>query len=131
MRPCCMSRQIQSNPPAADARDAGRALAAAGEGASVMARLSGWERSEILRRAADLLEQRVEEVSRLLSQEQGKPLSEARGEVGRGPNMLRLSAFEGAQLRGETLPLDAAPNGGSAFGMTIRVPCGVVVAITP
>src|SRR5262249_923522 len=86
---------------------------------------------EVLRRAADLLEARVEEVAQLLSREEGKPLSESRVEVGRSPNLLRLSAFEGTQLRGETLPLDAAPGAAGKFGLTIRVPCGIVVAITP
>jgi len=63
--------------------------------------------------------------------EEGKPLAESVGEVGRCPELLRLSAYEGAQLRGEVLPLDAAPNGAGKFGMALRVPCGVVVAITP
>jgi acyl-CoA reductase-like NAD-dependent aldehyde dehydrogenase len=117
--------------PAASADDVERALAAAVEGAAQAASMSGWERSEILRRAADLLEERVEDIARLISQEQGKPIQEARGEAARGPHVLRLSAFEGTQLRGETLPLDAAPNGAGAFGLTLRVPCGVVVAISP
>ncbi len=66
-----------------------------------------------------------------ISLEEGKPLAESRGEVGRCPDLLRLSAFEGAQLRGEVLPLDAAPNGAGKLGLAMRVPCGVVVAITP
>ncbi|HEY3614530.1 MAG TPA: aldehyde dehydrogenase family protein [Gaiellales bacterium] len=107
------------------------ALAAAVEGAAVMARTTAFERSEALNRAAALLEARIEEFARLLSLEQGKPLAEARGEVTRCPDILRLSAFEGSQLRGEILPLDAARNGAGKFGMALRVPCGVVVAITP
>src|SRR5262245_25575071 len=47
------------------------------------------------------------------------------------PDLLRLSAFEGAQLRGETLPLDAHVNTKGKIGLTLRVPCGIVVAITP
>jgi len=47
------------------------------------------------------------------------------------PDLLRLSAYEGAQLRGETLPLDAHVNTRGKVGLTLRVPCGVVVAITP
>jgi acyl-CoA reductase-like NAD-dependent aldehyde dehydrogenase len=125
------SREVVDTVPAASEADVERALAAAEAGAREMARLTAWERGEILRRAADVLEARVEEVARLLSREEGKPLSESRVEVGRGPNMLRLSAFEGTQLRGETLPLDAAPGAAGKFGLTIRVPCGVVVAITP
>ncbi|MDX6561330.1 MAG: hypothetical protein QOD65_1144, partial [Gaiellales bacterium] len=100
-------------------------------GAKAQAGTTAFERAEALNRAAALLEARVEEFARLLSLEQGKPLAESRGEVTRCPDILRLSAFEGAQLRGEVLPLDAARNGAGKFGMAMRVPCGVVVAITP
>ena len=117
--------------PNADPAQIDRALDAAVQGAAEMAALSGWERSGILNRAADLLEARAEELARTLSLEEGKPLTESRGEVSRCPELLRLSAFEGAQLRGEVLPFDAAPNGAGKFGFTLRVPCGVVVAITP
>jgi glyceraldehyde-3-phosphate dehydrogenase (NADP+) len=123
--------EVVDTVPLATPTQAEEALAGAVEGARRMAALTAWERSEILRGAADLLEARVEEISQLVSREEGKPIFEARAEVGRGPALLRLCAFEGAQLRGESLPLDAAPNGAGKFGLTIRVPCGVVVAITP
>ena len=57
----------------------------------------------------------------------------ARGESARLGEMLRLAAFEGAQTRGETLPLDALANppGEGKIGFTLVEPCGVVVAITP
>jgi acyl-CoA reductase-like NAD-dependent aldehyde dehydrogenase len=117
--------------PSATAEQVERAIAAAVEGARAMAALTGYERGEILNRAAALLEGRVDEFARLLSREEGKPLAESRGEIARCPDLLRLSAFEGAQLRGEVLPLDAARNGAGKLGMAMRVPCGIVVAITP
>ncbi len=107
------------------------ALAAALEGAQKMAALAAYERSQILVRAAAIVEERAEELARVLTLEQGKPIFESRGEVSRVPDMLRLCAFEAAQLRGETLPLDAAANGARKLGFTLRVPCGIVVAITP
>lgn len=107
------------------------ALESAVEGAAAMAKLTAYERSEVLNRAAELLTLRQEDLSLTLSREEGKPLAEARGEVGRCPELLRLAAFEGAQLRGEVLPLDAASNGAGKLGLAMRVPCGVVVAITP
>jgi glyceraldehyde-3-phosphate dehydrogenase (NADP+) len=125
------SGEVIDTVPSASAGQVDQALAAAVEGARAMAALGGWERSAILRRAADALEAHAEEVARTLSLEEGKPLSEARGEVGRGPDLLRLSAFEGSQLRGEVLPLDAAPDGAGKLGLALRVPCGIVVAITP
>ncbi len=108
-----------------------QALAAAVEGARQMAALTAFERSAILERAAGLVEERIDELARVLTLEEGKPLFESRAEVGRVPDLLRLCAFEAGQLRGETLPLDAASNGAGKLGFTLRVPCGVVVAITP
>ncbi len=115
----------------AAADDADRAIAAAVEGARVMRKLSAWERSEILRRAADLLDARGEELARTIASEVGKPLIEARGEAARIPPLLRTSASEGARMHGETVPVDSAANGAGKMAFTLRQPCGVVVAISP
>jgi acyl-CoA reductase-like NAD-dependent aldehyde dehydrogenase len=125
------SGEIVDTVPSATAEQVETALAAAVEGARSMASTTAYERSEMLNRAATLLEQRLEDFASLLSREQGKPLAESRGELARCPDLLRLSAFEGSQLRGEVLPLDAARNGAGKLGLAVRVPCGVVVAITP
>jgi glyceraldehyde-3-phosphate dehydrogenase (NADP+) len=117
--------------PRATADQTDRALAAAVSGAQAMGALTAHERAAVLNRAADLLAARTEEFARVLSLEEGKPLSESLGEVGRCPELMRLSAFEGSQMRGEVLPLDAAFNGAGKLGLALRVPCGVVVAITP
>lgn len=109
------------------------ALTTAVEGAKQMAALTAYERCQILLRAADKLTDSTltEELARTLSLEEGKPITESRGEVGRIPDLLRLCAFEGSQLRGETLPVDAQAGAKGKLGMTLRQPCGVVVAITP
>ena len=117
--------------PAASAQDAEQALKAAVKGAAAMAGLSAYERSHILERAAEALAAAAEDLAVTISQEEGKPLTEARGEVNRMPDFLRLCAFEGAQMRGETLPLDAHVRAQGKLGFTLRQPCGVVVAITP
>ena len=117
--------------PEATAEQVKQALSAAEKAAVAMAELSAYERSQILQRTADLLAANAEDFAQTISQEMGKPLSESRAEVGRMPDLLRLCAFEGAQLRGETLPLDAQANTTGKLGFTLRVPCGVVVAITP
>lgn len=117
--------------PRATPQQVEQALAAATSGASAMAALTAYERSEILNRAADLLADNAEDFARTISLEEGKPINEARGEAGRMPDLLRLSAFEGAQIRGETLPLDAHAGATGRLGLTLRVPCGVVVAISP
>ena len=118
--------------PVADVGDVDRAIAAAVRGAEHQRGLSAYEREAILRRAGEIADARVDELARTISRETGKPIAEAAGEASRVGDLLRLSGFEGSQLYGDSLPLDAAPNGGTGrLGFTVRQPCGVVVAITP
>jgi acyl-CoA reductase-like NAD-dependent aldehyde dehydrogenase len=118
--------------PAATPEQVEQTLAAASQAAREMGSMPAHERASILNRAADLIDEHVAELARLVSLEAGKPISEARGEAGRIGEMLRLSVFEGTQLRGETLPIDAHSGAGKdKLGLTMRVPCGVVVAISP
>jgi acyl-CoA reductase-like NAD-dependent aldehyde dehydrogenase len=117
--------------PSASAEQADAALEAAVQGAAAMRSLPAHERVAILRRAADLIETRAEAVAQQISAEVGKPITEARTETVRSAEILRLSAFEGTQLRSETLPLDAHPAASGKLGFTLRIPCGVVVAISP
>lgn len=117
--------------PVATLADAKAALAAAVDGARAMRALSAWERSEILRRAADLVEASIPDLARTIALEVGKPLTEATNEAKRIPELLRVSASEGARMHGETVPVDGAPGGAGKIAFTLRQPCGVVVAITP
>jgi glyceraldehyde-3-phosphate dehydrogenase (NADP+) len=117
--------------PAADRGDTAAAVASAVRGAAAMARLPGYERSRILSKAAAILESRVEDLARTITLEEGKILAEGRAEASRTPEILHLSAEEAKRLGGEVVPLDGAPGAAGKFGFTLRVPCGVVVAITP
>ena len=86
----------------------------------------------ILLRAADLADERAPTLATTISAENGKSIREAIAEAGRCGDTIRVAAFEGAHLYGESLPLDAAPGIGlDKIGFTVRQPCGVVVAITP
>jgi len=107
------------------------ALATAERGASIMRNLGGAARADILRRAADLLDADIERIARTISLEVGKPIGEATGEASRLGEMFRLASFEGTQIRGETLPLDAQAGAEGKMGFTLRIPTGVIVAITP
>jgi len=112
--------------------DAELAIDAAVRGFEVWRRTPAHARLAILTRAAGLADERAEEMAQLMSRENGKSLVESRGEAGRSGDIIRLAAFEGSQLYGESLPLDA--NRGTGFdkiGFTIRQPVGVVVAISP
>jgi glyceraldehyde-3-phosphate dehydrogenase (NADP+) len=117
--------------PKAELGDVDAAVTGAVEGAEIMRRTSGYERSQILRKAAHLIGERLEDLARTLSQEEGKTLAEARFEVSRSKETMEVSAEEAKRLSGEVVPLDGAPGGAGKLGFTLRVPCGVVVAITP
>jgi len=87
---------------------------------------------QILLRAAALADERAEAIAQTISAEAGKAITEARGEASRSGELIRLAAFEGTQLYGDSLPLDANPGTGfDKVGFTVRQPVGVVVAITP
>jgi len=117
--------------PVADLSDVGRALASAVRGAKVMAKLPGYERWKILKTAAEIMDARREELGRLISLEEGKILAEGRFEASRAVETIMGSAEEAKRIHGETVPLDGSPGSAGKFGFTIRVPCGVVVAISP
>jgi acyl-CoA reductase-like NAD-dependent aldehyde dehydrogenase len=117
--------------PKADSGDVEAALAYAERGAKMMAKLSGYERWKILRTAADIMATRNEELGQTISKEEGKVIAEGRGEAHRAVETIMGSAEEAKRIHGETVPLDADPTGAKKLGFTLRVPCGVVVAIAP
>ncbi len=117
--------------PRGDAGDVNAAVASAEAGAAAMASLTSHERYTILRKAADMLTERQDDFARTITLEEGKTITEARTEVQRAIQTMTLSSEESKRLHGETVPLDAAPGLRQQFGFTMRVPCGVVAAISP
>ena len=117
--------------PKGTAADVDQAIASAVRGAEAMAKLPAYERYAILRRTADLMAERSEDLGQTITLEEGKVIAEGRGEVQRAIQTITLSGEEAKRLHGETIPLDAAPGNVSQFGFTIRVPVGVVAAIAP
>lgn len=117
--------------PKGDLNDVNAALESAVRGAEVMRKLPGYERYLILKKAAEILESKIEEFARTITKEEGKILAESRFEASRGVQTLIFSAEEAKRIHGETIPFDGAPGAANRFGFTIRVPCGVVVAISP
>ncbi len=116
----------------ASAVDVDAAITAGERGAAAWRRTPAHERVAILHRAADLADQRADEIAATISAENGKPLTEALGEARRSGAIIRLSAHEGSQVYGDSLPLDANPGTGQdKVGFTLRQPVGIVVAITP
>jgi succinate-semialdehyde dehydrogenase/glutarate-semialdehyde dehydrogenase len=89
------------------------------------------ERGVILERAAALVESRHDVFVRTMQMEAGFTVADATGEARRCVQTLKLSAEEARRLAGEVVPLAGAPNQAGRVGFTLRVPLGVVAAITP
>ena len=90
-----------------------------------------YERGTVLERAAVLMDQRLDDFVRTMQLEAGFTAADAAGEVRRCIQTLKLSAEEARRLAGDVIPLEGAPNQAGRLAFTLRVPLGVVVAITP
>jgi acyl-CoA reductase-like NAD-dependent aldehyde dehydrogenase len=93
--------------------------------------LPAHERAAILDRVAALLRERHDDVARTISAEAGKPLKAARVEAERAVSTYTMAAVEARRLSGEVVPMDASPAGVGKVAYTMRVPIGIVGAITP
>jgi acyl-CoA reductase-like NAD-dependent aldehyde dehydrogenase len=89
------------------------------------------ERAAVLDRAAVVLAERREEFARRIAEEAAKPIRTARVEIDRACDTFRFSAAVARTLTGETVPMDASTAGGHKLGIVLRVPIGVVGAISP
>ena len=84
-----------------------------------------------LEKAADLVGDHEDELAATIAAEAGKPIKTARVEAQRCVGTLRFSAIEAAKLTGGTVPMEASPAGEGKVGIMLRVPYGVVGAISP
>ncbi len=107
--------------------DLDRALAAAASGFAVWRNTSAMDRSKLMRKAAELLRGRVDQVAEIMVREQGKPLAEARGETGLAPDNIEWMAEEGRRSYGRVIPARLP----GVYQMSLREPVGVVAAFTP
>jgi succinate-semialdehyde dehydrogenase/glutarate-semialdehyde dehydrogenase len=113
--------------PIAEAADLDAALAAAQRGFQAWRRTSPWERSKILRKAADLIRARLEDIARIMSTETGKPLAESRGETGAAADHFDWFADETRRIYGYSIE-------GRTEDVRMQVryePVGVVAAFSP
>jgi acyl-CoA reductase-like NAD-dependent aldehyde dehydrogenase len=110
----------------AEARQALEAAAAA-----LASPIPAFERAAILDRVAKLLEERSEELAATISAEAGKPLKTARVEAQRAASTYTFAAVEARKLTGETVPMDASAAGVGKLAFTLRLPIGVIGAISP
>jgi len=123
------SGEVVARVPQAGAAHARQAVDAA---ARVLASpLPAHERAAILDRVAALLRERADEVAQTICAEAGKPMKAARVEADRAVSTFTMAAVEARRLAGDVVPMDASPAGVGKVAYTMRVPIGVVGAITP
>jgi acyl-CoA reductase-like NAD-dependent aldehyde dehydrogenase len=117
--------------PQAGPEDVHRAIEAAMRGKNVMAALPAYRRSEILRKAGELVNERAESLTNLLTSENGKPVRQCRFEIGVTARLFMDFAEEAKRIRGHYLPMDNVPGLEEMVAYTVRHPIGVVVGIIP
>ncbi len=121
------SRDVIARVPAGDPEDMARAVDAAATALTGWRRRTGSDRANILYSWAEAIDARAEEIAQAVCREVGKPIREARGEVGRCVVILRYYAGDAVRSKGEVVP--AMKEGALQF--TLRDPLGVVGLITP
>ncbi len=116
--PACGPEQVD------DAVRAAKAALAAGP-------LPAWKRAEILDRAAELVSQCTDELARVIATESAKPIKTARIEAQRCVSTFTFAALAARTLAGDVVPMEASAAGEGKLAFTLRMPIGVVGAISP
>lgn len=114
-----------------DAGDAGECLARARRGAELSRDLPRHRRAAILEGAAQIVERKRDVFAETIVREAGKTIGQARKEVSRCVNTLKLSAEEAKRNAGEIVPFDAFAGSEHRQGWFTREPLGIIAAITP
>jgi succinate-semialdehyde dehydrogenase/glutarate-semialdehyde dehydrogenase len=107
--------------------DLDRALAAAERGFEAWRKTSPHERAKVLRRAAALMKERTDTIAPLMTMEQGKPLAQAKGELGVAAEVIEWFAEEARRTYGRVVP----SRGEGVYQLELKEPVGPVAAFTP
>lgn len=111
----------------AEPDDLDRVLAAAERGFAAWRKVSAYERAKLMRRAAGLMRERTEDIARLTTLEEGKPLAEARMEITSAGDIIEWFAAEAQRAFGQLIP----PRVEGVTQLVVREPVGVVACFTP
>jgi acyl-CoA reductase-like NAD-dependent aldehyde dehydrogenase len=122
--------QVVGTVPRSTAADVDQAVKAA-RAALDAGPLPAWRRAEILDRAAQLVRERQEDLARTIAAEAAKPLKTARVEAQRAVSTFTFAAAEARTLAGDVVPMDASEVSAGKLAFTLRVPIGVIGAISP
>jgi succinate-semialdehyde dehydrogenase/glutarate-semialdehyde dehydrogenase len=125
------SGKVLDTVPAATEEDVQRAVASAVAGQKEWAKVPVYERGEILLKFVDLVDEAKERLAQTLSQETGKPITEARGEIANIPIAFKAFVEKAKHLYGDVIPSGLEKNQENHVLLTVREPIGVVACIIP
>jgi glyceraldehyde-3-phosphate dehydrogenase (NADP+) len=127
----CYDQSLVDTVPLASIDDMDQAITTAARAFEVSKRLPAHQRMSILKKAAGLMQERHEEFARTIAREGIKTIREARKEVTRAIDTMTISGEAARHIDGETISFSQLPSGDDRFGYYVRVPIGVIGAITP
>ncbi|ALA60676.1 aldehyde dehydrogenase family protein [Nitrospira moscoviensis] len=111
--------------------DIEQAIASTADAAAAMAALASHARYNVLQQIAALLYRRRDEFAATITAEAGKPIADAKREVGRAVQTFTVAAEEARRIPGDAVPLDWTPNTDGYLGILRRFPIGPILGITP
>ncbi|MHA2363651.1 MAG: aldehyde dehydrogenase family protein [Candidatus Hodarchaeales archaeon] len=117
--------------PQGSVEDVELAINSAKEGYEICRRLPTHKRMEILEKTAQYVKDNFEDFAITIAREGSKTIREARKEVSRCINTLKVSAEEARRIFGETIPFDSFPGAENKVGYYYRFPIGIIACITP
>ncbi len=117
--------------PAASQEDVRSAVSRAQKAFADYSRWPAHRRAAVLEKTSRLISERREELARTICREAGKAWRYSLAEADRAAETFKFAAEEAKRIHGETVPLDASPSGEGRLAFTLRMPVGVVAAVTP
>lgn len=125
------NNELVDKVPLGDSEDANNAIKSANNAKKHISEMSSRKISRILYDAYEELKKNSDSLAELITRETGKPIKDSIMEMNRSVQTILLAAEESKRLYGETVPMDAAIAGKNVLGFTMKIPLGVVAAITP
>lgn len=123
--------KVMGSVPLTDKETFEEAIESAQNGFSLISNIPAYQRSKILEKTSEKIEQEKDEITRIIALEAGKAWKHAKAEVERVVQTFKFASEEAKSIHGETVPMDAAVGGEKRVGFYLRFPVGIVGAISP
>ncbi|RKY86071.1 aldehyde dehydrogenase [candidate division KSB1 bacterium] len=125
------NNEVLGTVPKASKEDVEMAISSAEKSFKIMSEMPAHKRSSILQRTSELINDKKEEIAEIIAKEAGKAWKYAIGEASRAVETFKFASEEAKHIAGETVPMDASKGSENRFGFYIRVPIGIIGAISP